>query len=93
MELECIVDGEKLYLVEINPRFPAWSYLATGVGVNLPARMVRRALGMPDPEGTRDRQGEDYEAGKLFIRYTSEMVTGMDRFRNMVTTGERGDTP
>jgi carbamoyl-phosphate synthase large subunit len=89
MELECIVDGDRLYLVEINPRFPAWSYLATGVGVNLPARMVRRALGLPEPEG----ESGDYPAGKLFVRYTSEMVTGMERFKNMVTTGERGDTP
>ncbi len=89
MELECIVDGDRLYLVEINPRFPAWSYLATGVGVNLPARMVRRALGLPKPEAESD----DYSAGELFIRYTYEMVTGMDRFRKMVTTGERGDTP
>lgn len=89
MELECIVDGDRMYLVEINPRFPAWSYLATGVGVNLPARMVRAALGRPQPEA----EGTDYEAGELFVRYTYEMVTGMERFRNMVTTGERGDTP
>ena len=89
MELECIVDGDRLYLVEINPRFPAWTYLATGVGVNLPARMVRHALGLPQPQAESD----DYAAGELFVRYTYEMVTGMDRFKNMVTTGERGDTP
>ena len=88
MELECIVDGDRLYLVEINPRFPAWTYLATGVGVNLPARMVRRALGLPKPKSESD----DYPAGELFVRYTYEMVTGMDRFKNMVTTGEGGDT-
>lgn len=89
MELECIVDGDRMYLVEINPRFPAWSYLATGVGVNLPARMVRRALSRPHPEG----EVTEYKAGELFVRYTYEMVTGMERFRNMVTRGERGDTP
>lgn len=89
MELECIVDGDRVYLVEINPRFPAWSYLATGVGVNLPARMVRHALGLPAPKDESD----EYKAGELFVRYTYEMVTGMDRFKKMVTTGERGDTP
>jgi carbamoyl-phosphate synthase large subunit len=89
MELECIVDGDTVYLVEINPRFPAWSYLATGVGVNLPARMVRHALGMPDPAAG----AADYAAGQLFVRYTYELVTDMVRFQNMITTGERGDTP
>lgn len=34
-ELECIVSGEDVFLIEINPRFPAWCYLATGVGLNL----------------------------------------------------------
>lgn len=87
MELECIVDGDDVFLVEINPRFPAWSYLATGVGVNLPARMVRRALGLPDPAS----EVRDYPAGKLFVRYTYEMVTDMERFQNLITTGESGD--
>ena len=89
MELECIVDGDTVHLVEINPRFPAWSYLATGVGVNLPARLVRRALGLPEPDGDPG----DYEAGKLFVRYTWELVTGMDRFQKMITTGEWGGAP
>jgi carbamoyl-phosphate synthase large subunit len=89
MELECMVDGDTVHLVEINPRFPAWSYLATGVGVNLPARLVRRAQGLPEPEA----EGPDYEAGKLFVRYTYELVTEMDRFQKMITTGEWGGTP
>lgn len=89
MELECMVDGDTVYLVEINPRFPAWTYLSTGVGVNLPARMVRRALGLPEPGGP----SAAYDAGKLFVRYTYELVTDMDRFQQMITTGERGDTP
>jgi carbamoyl-phosphate synthase large subunit len=81
-ELECIVDGEDVYLVEINPRFPAWAYFATGVGINLPARMVRKALGLP---GAVDLE---YEAGKLFIRYTYEMITDMRPFQQMITRGE-----
>lgn len=89
MELECMVDGDTVHLVEINPRFPAWSYLATGVGVNLPARLVRRALELPEP----DPEPPTYEAGKLFVRYTWEMVTGMDRFQRMITTGEWGGAP
>jgi carbamoyl-phosphate synthase large subunit len=87
MELECIVANDVVYLIEINPRFPAWTYLATGVGVNLPARMVRHALGLPQPASER----ADYDAGQLFVRYTYELVTGMERFQSMITTGERGD--
>jgi carbamoyl-phosphate synthase large subunit len=86
MELECIVDGDAVYLIEINPRFPAWSYLATGVGINLPARMVRHALGLPQPA----EEPADYPAGRLFVRYTYELVTGMDWFQSMITSGERG---
>jgi carbamoyl-phosphate synthase large subunit len=81
-ELECIVSGDEVFLIEINPRFPAWSYFATGVGLNLPSRLVRRAFGLPVsplPE---------YEAGKLFIRYTYELVTDMSAFQRAVMHGE-----
>ena len=81
-ELECIVNNDRIVLIEINPRLPAWSYFATGVGVNLPARMVRKAFGLP----VQDRP--DYEAGKLFIRYTYELITDMVRFQNMSLRGE-----
>jgi carbamoyl-phosphate synthase large subunit len=37
-------DG-KLFLIEVNPRFPAWVYLATAAGVNLPLALVRLAQG------------------------------------------------
>lgn len=81
-ELECIVRNNEVFLIEINPRFPAWVYFATGVGVNLPARMVRRALGLDLPPTP------DYEAGKLFVRYTYDLVTDMDKFQKVVTRGE-----
>jgi carbamoyl-phosphate synthase large subunit len=83
-ELECIVSDGEVYLIEINPRFPAWVYFATGVGVNLPARLLRRHLGMPVPPS------RDYDAGRLFVRYSYEIVTGLDAFQKAVT---RGETP
>ncbi len=82
-ELECIVSGEDVYLVEINPRFPAWVYFATGVGVNLPQRLLHAALGK-EPE-----RSWDYEAGKLYVRFTDDFVTDMDVFQKMVVRGER----
>ncbi len=81
-EMECMVDQETVYLIEINPRFPAWVYFATGVGVNLPAMLLRHAL------GKKVGAAEDYEAGKLYIRYTNEQICDMSRFQNIITRGE-----
>lgn len=80
-ELECIVDGDRIFLIEINPRFPAWCYFATGVGVNLAARLVRRLMDLSVAGGN------DYPAGKLFIRYTYEVVADMTAFQALVTGG------
>ncbi len=82
-ELECIVSADDVYLIEINPRFPAWVYFATGVGVNLPAFMVKTAFGLPL------KSSRDYSAGKLYVRYTYDIVTDMSVFQNIITKGER----
>lgn len=81
-ELECIADNGDIHLIEINPRLPAWSFFATGVGVNLPANMVRSAFGMPVSGNY------DYESGKLYVRYTYEVITDMKPFQDIITTGE-----
>ncbi len=82
-ELETIVSGDDIYLIEINPRFPAWIYFAVGVGINLPARLLKAALG-GEPE-----RAWDYPAGKLYIRFTDDLVTDLEVFQRMVTRGER----
>ncbi len=81
-ELECIATDDRIYLIEINPRFPAWIYFATGAGINLPARLVRAALDLPVEKDA------EYEAGRLYIRYTYDLVTSMDTFQRIVTKGE-----
>ncbi len=83
LELECIVDNEDVYLIEINPRLPAWSYFATGVGINLPANMLRKAFELPLSVP------DDYEVGRLYVRYTYELITDMDPFRKITMNGER----
>ncbi|MDT8448362.1 MAG: ATP-grasp domain-containing protein [bacterium] len=81
-EIECLVRDEALYLIEINPRFPAWTYFATGVGVNLPARMVKAAMGIdPGPNPS-------YAPGKLFMRYTYECIKDLKEFQNLTLHGE-----
>lgn len=83
-EVECIADRDgTIYLIEINPRFPAWTYFATAVGINLPSRLIRTALGLPLPPL------QPYEAGKFLMRYTYEMVTDTTPLQALVTVGER----
>ena len=81
-ELECISSGGDIYLIEINPRLPAWSFFSTGLGINLPAGMVRSAMGLPV------NPNRDYEAGKLYIRYTYEVISDSIPFQDMMTKGE-----
>lgn len=82
-ELECMAAQGKLFLIEINPRFPAWCWLSTALGVNLPAAMLRQALNLSPVV-----LPESYQAGQLFIRSVSETVVGMDMLRKLMTAGE-----
>ncbi|MFD5830518.1 hypothetical protein [Lentzea sp. NPDC060358] len=46
------------YLIEVNPRFPAWVHGAAIAGVNLPARLVSAATGLsPEVEEKAERSG------------------------------------
>jgi diaminopimelate decarboxylase len=45
-EIECVRDERgTLWLLECNPRFPAWIYAATQAGYNLPALLVNAMTG------------------------------------------------
>ena len=59
MELELIkTNDNELFIIEINPRIPAWVYLAVGAGQNLPEALVKLALGMEVEPFT------EYEVGR-----------------------------
>ena len=77
-----MTDQEKLYLLEINPRFPAWIYLATAAGVNLPYRYVSNLL------ENKSEFDSGYEVGKLLVRYTGEMIRDISDFKQIVVQGE-----
>lgn len=68
-ELEVIKGQDGIYyLIEINPRFPAWVRLAEGAGQNQPAAVVMRALGkevapLPIPK-----------PGTMFIRHAEDLI-------------------
>ena len=74
-------DG-KPYIMEVNPRFPAWIYLTVGAGQNQPASLVKLALGEKvDPYTS-------YAVGKLFIRYAWDLITDVSEFQKISAFGE-----
>jgi len=81
-ELECIVDMREVFLIEINPRFPAWVYFATQLGVNLPKMVVDIMRGIDvEPQLS-------YPQNKMYIRYTGEFVTDFTDFIKLLSTKE-----
>ncbi len=82
-ELELMKDDKnEFYLLEINPRMPAWIYLSAGVGQNIPEALVKLALGMEVIPYT------DYQVGKMFVRYSWDMIVDLSDFQQISTTGE-----
>ena len=75
MELELIkTKNGEYYLIEINPRIPAWVYLAVGAGQNIPEALIKLALGMEVKPMT------EYKIGKMFVRYSYDMIVDLEKF-------------
>ncbi len=82
-ELELMKNKDnEFYILEINPRIPAWIYLAVGVGQNIPEALVNLALGHDV------KPFETYEVGKMFIRYAYDMIVDLEEFQQISTFGE-----
>lgn len=75
-------DKNEFYLLEINPRMPAWIYLSAGVGQNIPEALVKLAL------GEKVLAFDGYHVGRMFIRYAWDMIVELDKFQQISTTGE-----
>lgn len=82
-ELEVVVapDGTH-FVIEINPRFPAWVYLAAAAGVNLPERAVELAT------GATPRSDSDYRVGMLFVRISLDQIADVTDLERIVMHGE-----
>ena len=74
-------DG-KPYIMEVNPRFPAWIYLTVGAGQNQPAALFKLAL------GEKVKPFTTYAVGKLFIRYAWDLITDVSEFQKISAFGE-----
>lgn len=83
-ELELILEknSNEFYCIEINPRFPAWIYMSCACGINLPGRMVAYLTGM------QYDSNKNYDAGKLMIRYTSEVIRDISDIEKFTLSAE-----
>jgi len=82
-EIEVIRDRHGEYhLLEVNPRFPAWTYLSAGAGMNLPWAVVRLATGQPV------QPMENYEVGTMFVRIAIDQIARLEDLRAVAQLGE-----
>lgn len=81
-ELECISHEGKLYLIEINPRFPSWTYFATAMGINLPKQLVQMA------EGLSVKSQFEYDTGKMYVRFVDEVIRDFSDFSTLMIKKE-----
>jgi carbamoyl-phosphate synthase large subunit len=82
-ELELMKNsGNEFYLMEVNPRMPAWIYLSVGVGQNIPEALVKLAL------GEEVKPYETFAVGKMFVRYSFDMIVDVEEFHTISTIGE-----
>ncbi len=83
LELEFIKGTDDIcYLIEINPRFPAWVRLAEGAGQNLPAAVVLLSLGLPLEELP------PCKAGTFFIRHAEDIISDISLMGEVSSRGE-----
>lgn len=82
LEVEVIRDKQgRYFLIEINPRFPAWIYLSVGAGNNLPESLLRLVSGMPVESGA------PAAAGIMYLRYAYETLAPIAKFESLVVNG------
>ena len=72
----------RYYLLEVNPRFPAWVYLSAAAGLNLPYAALQLAL------GNDVTLSADYRPGTMFVRISMDQVAELDDFQALAMTGE-----
>lgn len=84
IELEYVKEknSNEYYLLEINPRFPAWVYLAVAAGQNLPYAQLQLLL------GNKVEPFSSYEIGTIFIRYSWDLITNIKKFEEITVNGE-----
>jgi carbamoyl-phosphate synthase large subunit len=81
LEILCEEDSDRLSLIEINPRFPAWCYLCAGAGQNLPAALAQLALtGHPG-------QLAPARSGVIYSRAAVDIICELDVLEDLSVSG------
>jgi carbamoyl-phosphate synthase large subunit len=83
-ELEILQESKtkKLFLLEINPRFPAWIFLGAGANQNLPRLVVELALGKkPQPLPPA-------KSGVTFVRHATDLICPLEYIESLTMNGE-----
>ena len=82
-EVEVLRDRDgKLWLIEVNPRFPAWCDLTPHAGQNQPMAAVRLAIGEPVVAMT------SYLPGKAFIRIAIDQLVDIADLESLTVSGQ-----
>lgn len=83
MELEIIrTNSNDYYIIEINPRIPAWVYLAVGAGQNIPEALIKLAMGIDVEPFTA------YKKGIMFVRYSYDIICDLSKYETLSVKGE-----
>ena len=84
LELEFIKDEPtgNFYLIELNPRFPAWVDFPSSIDHNLPALLVDILV------NNEVSQLPPYAVGKFFVRHSIDMTGDVTQLDQLSTYGE-----
>jgi len=81
-EVEALRDLDgKTWLIEVNPRFPAWCDLSGGAGQNLPLAVCRLAMGEHVPPMRA------FVAGVAFVRISSNHIMNISAMEQLAISG------
>ncbi len=82
-EVEAIRDASgETWLLEVNPRFPAWCDLTGGAGQNLPLAVARLAMGETVEPMT------DFRAGAAFVRISINQIIDISAMSALSIDGQ-----
>jgi carbamoyl-phosphate synthase large subunit len=82
-ELELMHDEEedRFYVIEMNPRFPAWADFPSALGANFPAMLFELAT------TGRTRPMTPVPVGRFFVRHQIELIGSIDELADLATAG------
>lgn len=87
-ELEFIKPSHaSYYLLEINPRFPAWVDFPSQLGCNLPAKLISML------EGNKEELSKHCKPGNIFVRHCIDIAGDMSELADLCIDGVKISKP